>query len=222
MKAILFVFVLMLGQVLNAQDENINQLDNRGRKFGQWKGFHEDGSLRYEGQFRNDRPYGEFRHYFPSGVLRATNLYSMNGRVAHNWTFFENGTLMAGGKYVGQQKDSTWLYYSDTSGNLVLEENYKAGQLHGLTNSYFPDSGELHETLHYWEGERHGPWNKYFSDGSSMLKANYIHDILDGEITYYYPDGSVKVIGTYAAGIRVGVWKTYDENGQLIEEEKFE
>jgi antitoxin component YwqK of YwqJK toxin-antitoxin module len=144
--SLLISIILICNLPMQAQDEMLNQVDNRGQKMGQWQGYYEDGKVRYTGQFRNDRPYGTFNYYYPSGKLRATNTFSVNGRVAHNKTFFEDGKIMAQGKYVAQKKDSTWCYYSDISGTLISEEEYTNDLLHGSLRNYFPENGQLSET----------------------------------------------------------------------------
>ncbi len=199
------------------QQESLNQLDDRGRRVGNWQGTHDDGSLRYTGQFRNDRPYGEFRHFYPSGELQAINTYSQNGMVAHNQVFFESGKLMAEGKYVNRQKDSIWLYYSELDGQLLSEEVYREGKLYGEVRNYYPETGQLAEITHYKDGLRDGPWKKFFPDGKIMVEAHYTHDILDGEMLIYYPDGTLQSEGQYDMGKQVGEWRNYDENGELIQ-----
>lgn len=213
-----WMLILLLPLYGIAQQAGMNQLDERGRRVGNWQGTHDDGSLRYTGQFRNDRPYGEFRHYYPSGNLQAINAYSQNGRVAHNQVFFESGKLMAEGKYVNQQKDSTWRYYSEPDGGLLSVEEYHEGKLHGEVRNYFAQTGKLAERAHYQNGLREGPWEKFFPNGQPMVQGHYTHDLLDGELTIYYPDGTVQTAGQYDMGQQSGEWKHYDENGNLIQE----
>jgi antitoxin component YwqK of YwqJK toxin-antitoxin module len=140
--------------------EQINQTDHRGRKQGEWKATFTDGRTRYTGQFRDDVPYGEFRYCFPSGELRSVNVFSQNGKVAHNKTYFENNLLMAEGKYFNQKKDSTWRFYSDIDGNMLSEEDYLNDLRHGLVKNYYPDSGKLLEVIHYKDGKKNGAWQK--------------------------------------------------------------
>jgi antitoxin component YwqK of YwqJK toxin-antitoxin module len=219
--AAILIFVL-IGMLLHSQEEFTNQTDNQGRKIGKWVGKHDDGSLRYEGQFRNDRPFGEFRYFYPSGKVRAINQFSMNGRVAHNRTFFEKGQLMAKGKYVAQKKDSTWRFYSEVDGALISEDDYQDDLLHGKVRNYYPETGILAELMHYNEGQREGVWEKYFPDGSLMTKGTYKNDLLNGKLIIFHPSGKVQISGSYENGVRTGTWFTYDQDGKLIEEETYD
>lgn len=220
---IVFLFGFLLVAVLGfSQDEYYNQVDNQGRKIGKWKAEFENGMLRYEGQFRNDRPYGEFRHYFNTGELRAINLYSMNGKVAHNQTFSSDGTLLAEGKYINQKKDSTWRFYSDIDGVLISEEDYHIDMLYGEVKNYYPENGSLAEITYYNNGKKEGLWKRYFPDGSLMTQGLYKNDLLDGALIIYHPNGNIQISGQYEIGVRNGTWLTYDQDGELIDEEVFD
>ena len=58
-----------------------NFTDSLGRKQGYWKKYSKD-TLKYEGQFKDDIPVGEFKYYFFDGKVKAHTTYSDNGKVA--------------------------------------------------------------------------------------------------------------------------------------------
>jgi len=218
---LLIGFILTMTGQLIAQ-EQLNQTDSRGRKQGEWKGTFPNGKTRYTGQFHNDIPQGEFRYYFLSGELRSVNVFSQNGKVAHNRTYFENNFLMAEGKYFNQKKDSTWRFYSDIDGNLLSEEDYMNDLRHGAIKNYYPDNGKLLEVIHYTEGKKNGSWQKYFEEGGLIVEGSYLDDLLDGPIQFFYASGVTQIKGQYINGMKNGKWMYFTEEGKLDYEENYE
>ncbi|MDO8896371.1 MAG: toxin-antitoxin system YwqK family antitoxin [Bacteroidales bacterium] len=218
------VFILLIlssfaFNLLAQRPTEINQADDKGKKFGYWEARYPSGKIRYTGQFHNDKPIGEFRYYFESGALRATNSFSNNGLKANHKSYAENGILIAEGIYFDQKKDSTWKIYSDVDRVLIAEENYRNNLLHGLSTTFFPDSGLPAEILEYVDGKRHGEWKKFFDDGLLMSEGFYENDLLHGQVIFYYPNGKVQIRGNYNNGLKTGVWQTFDEDGNLLNED---
>ena len=46
-----------------AFSQSINNVDAKGYKQGIWTKTHDNGSVRYQGQFRDNIPYGIFNYY---------------------------------------------------------------------------------------------------------------------------------------------------------------
>ena len=96
MRKILFaiLFFSLLGNLsLNAQDQN--RVDDKGRKQGKWVGYYANGTIRYEGSFKNDKCQGTFTYYDSNGTLKATNTFDKSGSKALNKTYAPNGTIIA-------------------------------------------------------------------------------------------------------------------------------
>ena len=58
--------------------------------------------------------------------------------------------------------------------------------------------------------------------GRVKLVKHYKNGFVDGKIIYYWDNGQIHVVGQYDQMKRVGNWKTYDSNGELILEESFD
>lgn len=216
----LSVFFLIIGLYAWSQKPvEINQTDIDGKKFGKWEARYPEGTIRYTGEFYNDKPIGEFLYYFPSGKLRASNSWSNNGSKAFNKTYSEDGILLAEGIYVDQKKDSIWRIYTEIEGLLLSEETYKNNILNGLTKVYYPETGQLSETLEYVDGNKEGPWITYYENAKIHSEGSFINNQIDGPISYFHLNSQIQVKGQYKSGERVGVWQTYDEDGQLIAED---
>ena len=71
------------------------------------------------------------------------------------------------------------------------------------------------------DGNRHGAWESYFENGKMNSKTYYLHGIKDGHSIVYYPNGGIHYQGEYKNDEKIGVWKTYNEKGELISEDEF-
>jgi antitoxin component YwqK of YwqJK toxin-antitoxin module len=198
-----------------------NKTDNNGLKQGKWVKNYDYGGIRYEGQFEDNKPVGEFRYYYKNGNLKATTFYKAFGDSAQTISYHKNGKKMAEGVYFKQQKEGKWLYYSDIDSALISEENYKNGQLHGRVITFYPESGKPAEIVVYVHGKREGPLLKYFPEGNIMTEGTYVNDSLNGKFTLYWPDGQIQVKGAYDKGIQSGAWTYYDEEGNPVPDADF-
>ena len=57
--------------------------------------------------------------------------------------------------------------------------------------------------------------------GKVKLVKHYNNGIIHGKIIYYWDNGRVRLTGQYDKMHRVGLWKTYDYNGELIWEQNY-
>ena len=57
--------------------------------------------------------------------------------------------------------------------------------------------------------------------GKVKILKHYKNGIVHGKIIYYWDNGQVRLIGQYHKMQRVGVWQTYNINGDLILEEDY-
>ena len=216
----LAVFVFLTAPFFLMSQE-INQVDDMNRKQGRWVKTYFNGTIRYEGQFHNDKPYGVFKYYYEDGTLKAVTVFSDDGVIARTKTYFPTGQLMAEGKYINRQKDSTWLYYSDIDSCLIATEEYKRGVLDGKSISYYPKTKQPAQILNYKNGLKNGEFKKFFQDGKLMTEGTYKNDSLEGEFTLYYHNGKIELKGWYKAGRETGNWQYYDENGNPVSEDEY-
>ncbi len=221
MKNIKLIIVLLLVLPLLSMAQTINQTDSNNLKQGKWGKTYANGRINYEGQFKNDKPYGEFKHYYISSALKAITNYSPDGVVAHTTTFYENSLPMAEGKYINQKKDSVWNFFSEFDGKLISEETYKKGELNGISKTFYPESGNVAESIKYKNGLKQGDIKKYFPEGSIMTEGFYKNNLLDGDFTLYFPEGNIQLKGKYLKGQQIGNWQYFDEEGNAISEDEF-
>lgn len=207
---IVFLFVGSLSLSLTAQE--INQTDGQGNKQGTWKKYYpSNDGLFYEGQFKDDKPYGIFTHYYESGEVKSKTSY--DGAKVHSEVFYLKGQLMASGMFVDQKKDSIWNYY-DEAGWLSLHENYVKGKRSGESFSYYPD-GEIAVMKTFLDDKENGPFIQNFRNGKTEMEGEYLGGNYNGKYIYYYDTGKKLHTGDYINGKRNGVWVFYNANGSI-------
>ncbi|VAW28311.1 hypothetical protein MNBD_BACTEROID07-113, partial [hydrothermal vent metagenome] len=162
-----------------------------------------------------------FVYFYPAGMLKAKMIYSDDSRVAHVKSFQLNGKAMAEGKFINRKKDSTWLYFSDVDGKLVLEENYKSGMKQGPTIVFYPSTGKPSELTDFKKGRKNGRWIRYFPNGKISTSGFYVNDTLQGPFRVYDINGKLLMQGQYKNAMQEGVWMTYDSLGNVRKKEIF-
>ncbi|MCU0319313.1 MAG: hypothetical protein MUE88_04470 [Flavobacteriales bacterium] len=207
-------FLLCCGLLLAAFPSlGQNLSDAKGRKQGPWVRTHDNGTVRYSGQFKDDVPVGTFKHFGPDGKLTSVVEHAGDGKTSRTVHHHPGGGVMARGKYIGQAKDSVWNYY-DEGGKLRKVERYEAGMLHGEQLVYYPN-GKLAEREQRVNGVLNGPSTSWFDNGQVKIESTYVNGEPEGTMTFYFPSGSKEIEGKLVNGSRDGVWFYFNEDGSL-------
>lgn len=197
--------------------ENINRYGRNGLKQGRWKYFYEDGSLKEEGSFRNDKKDGFFKTYDRNG-----NLLEL--------TKFVDGEEVIDAPEVAKLEVITEYY---ETGVISKVTSYKNGVAEGVSREYAED-GSIEKAVIYAggniiaegimdeEGNKEGPWEEYYTEGGLRAKGSYTNNLKTGEWVYYHENGVLEQKGIYdEEGRPVGKWLWYYDNGNLWREEFF-
>jgi antitoxin component YwqK of YwqJK toxin-antitoxin module len=204
------IILLFISVISTAQD--LNQVDASGKKQGPWKKYYpSNDQLFYEGQFKDDKPYGVFKHYYEEGELKSITKY--DGDIVRSTVYYPEGQLMASGKFLDQKKDSIWTYY-DEDGWISLQENYKQGLRDGESISYYPD-GDIAVKKVFLKDVENGPFIQFFGNGNTEAEGSYLGGNFSGKNIYYYESGKKLHEGEYVNGKRNGMWYFYNENGAI-------
>ena len=202
---------MLIPFVVFSQD-NINVKDKNGKKQGVWKKY-ENGHLVYEGQFKDDVPYGTFKYYHANGKLKSITEFQQGVHKVKTTIYHENGHKASEGAYIDQLKEGEWRYYSN-SDTLLKVEHYKTGDRDGLWQTY-STSGVLLEECNYLNNKRNGMYKTYYLNGVVSYEADYVAGKTNGKSSSYYPNGKVSTTGNYHNGWRDGEWNTYDVKGKI-------
>jgi len=195
-------------------------VDADGRKRGYWKKTDpKTNKLIYEGLFKDDKPQGVFKYYYPHDTIKAIMNFKQGGKIAYSTMFHPNGKKMAYGKYIGENKDSVWTYF-DEKAVLISRETFLNGKKHGKETIYLPD-GVVSEERNYKEGIQHGPFKQYYDAKNVKGEGNYVNGQLEGKNAYYYPNGVAAAVGYYKNGQKTGPWIYKEKDGKIKEKELY-
>lgn len=210
MRHLLIIFIFLFNLTLVAQETN--KTDAKGKQ-GLWKKYHENGKLRYEGSFKDDKPIGTFKYYYDTGELQVEMKHE--GNISNSTVYYPSGKVKGTGKYIDQKKDGQWDYF-DEDGNKRAVEHYVKGKKDKKWESYFPD-GKIAEEKMWKDDFENGKWKQYFANGNTKVVATYVNGGLEGKASYFRPNGTRGVSGNFYHGVRHGVWKYYEDDGQTVE-----
>jgi antitoxin component YwqK of YwqJK toxin-antitoxin module len=215
MKNLVLLFCVSLSQLIFSQ----NKIDEKGKKQGQWvKTYPNSKAIEFKGQFKDDKPYGEFVYFFQSGKIKARTNFIENSSSSYSVLFHENEVILAEGKFIGKEKDSTWNFYGN-HGHLGLIENYKKGVLHGKrTVFYVPENlkdttKRISQVCNYNNGAREGEFIEYFDNGVLKNTSKYEKGKCVGVALSYHPNGKLMLKDTYLNGAKEGWCYAYNEEG---------
>jgi antitoxin component YwqK of YwqJK toxin-antitoxin module len=68
---------------------------------------------------------------------------------------------------------------------------------------------------------RNGRWVYYLENGQENSVTMYEHGLREGFTVVKHPNGALYYRGEYHKDLQVGVWTTYDEKGNLVNEKDF-
>jgi antitoxin component YwqK of YwqJK toxin-antitoxin module len=207
-KYILFLFLSSVVCQAGAQ----NMLDRKGRRQGFWKTADTSRVLNYEGNFKDDMPFGDFTYYDRNGRVKAKAFYFRGGYASFNTFYDDSGRVFMTGYYLDKRKDSVWKFYHSGSGGgvLIKEEHYKQGLLDG-TMQVFDHSGVLLETQEWYRGLRNGRW--WSRQEKGFQTVTYKMNRSEGAYLALYPDSSLYITGQYYDGLKESEWKFYFDGG---------
>src|SRR5688572_8816928 len=104
-KIILLLAVFALTTAGYGQEKEKNKTDAKGRKQGYWEKANDKNVLLYTGNFKDNKPVGEFVFYYPSGKVKSVVNHAPDGKTSRARIYYESGKLMSYGRYTSQKKD---------------------------------------------------------------------------------------------------------------------
>jgi antitoxin component YwqK of YwqJK toxin-antitoxin module len=204
------------GDVTNAYIYNDNGLllsegivDEAGNRNGKWKDLYNNGKIKDEGQYLENRRTGQWKFFNEEGKTEQIGSYK-NGRPEGMWTwYYENGTVRREEEYFQGRRDGLYTEYSE-NGEIIAQGQYADGEKNGIWKYKY---GDFSEEGSYIMGLRDGLWRSFFNNGKPKFKGSYVQGNPDGKHTYYYDSGKIKEEQYYNNGIKQRTWKKNNEDG---------
>lgn len=201
--------------------QEVNQIDNNGKRHGVWKKYYSNGRVRYVGNFNHGKEIEIFKYYSASNSDNPIIIkkYHTNDNFADVQFFTSKGVLESAGMMKGKKREGKWLFYHPNGKAIMSEENYKEGKLSGDYITFYP-SGEPTETAAYKNGLLDGNYKKYSIKGFLYQDFNYKAGKLNGMAIYYSrKTGDLIKKGPFKNDLRVGTWENYVD-GELVSTEQ--
>lgn len=195
----------------------INRRDKINRKQGRWMSFWENGKVRIEGTYKDDKKNGYFKEYSENGDLVTITKYLNDviqpqaveiQKLETEKEYYEDGRIKSIRLYRNGVPEGIAIGYSP-EGKIVSATEYRNGILFG-------------EGLVLEDGSRNGHWKEYYPGGFLKAEGDYTNGIKTGSWKYYHQNGKIEQTGVYnKEGKPDGVWKWYFDSGQLLREENY-
>ena len=108
----------------------------------------------------------------------------------------------------------------------TYQKPYKLGSIYYKKGTKVPFTGTLYgrysngnlmTTQEYVNGIGNGKWVDYDPLGNKVCEGTYKNNKVEGPVTFFYENGSIKSKGFYLHWKRpIGIWKYYDKKGKLV------
>jgi uncharacterized protein len=198
--------------------------------------FYPNGKVSSEGYMRDGQPDGYWKTYFPSGVIKSEG-NRKNHLLDSIWIFYnESGDTLQKVSYImGKRNGYTVDYLVQPGmdpmlrGRIISRELYVNDKKEG-PSMYFFMNGKLKEEAQFSGNKRHGITREYDEDGTLITLQRFNNGILvererlnrtdskglkQGVWKTYYGNGRVRTEANYRDDTMEGVYKEYDENGNI-------
>jgi antitoxin component YwqK of YwqJK toxin-antitoxin module len=205
------LLLLMIPFLVRGQD-NVNRTDSNGLKQGSWEKHFPNGRIMYAGNFKDNKPVGEWRRYHESGGVKAILQYNETNDSVKARLFETSAHPVAEGIYVNEKKEGLWIYYAETV--KVAEEHFINGLKNGLCRKFY-STGEVLEESEWKNNQKEGKYQAFFLSGKPYLQCMFKNDRRNGRCFSYFPSGMTEVESYYTNDLPDGTWKYLDENDSV-------
>src|SRR4051812_47480315 len=96
--------------------------------------------------------------------------------------------------------------------NLILS-CHKDDPDNGTRKIYSEKSGKLIQEVEYRNGKKNGYFREYYDDGKLSAVQFYVNDTINDTSFAYHPNGIIASQSVYKMGRKNGVWKKYNKAG---------
>ncbi|MBO7444815.1 MAG: hypothetical protein J6T86_00185 [Bacteroidales bacterium] len=184
--------------------------DENGLRQGLWKEYYPTGELRSRGKYKDSKPTGNWKFFFPDQTVEIVGAYTPKGEKDGEWLwFYPTGDTLMAAHYEDGDLEGYYVEY-DEEGIPVVQGNYVAGYEEGVWQYR---NGTSVESGHYDGGKKEGLWITTFDPTHTAFEIRYDQDVRDGKYVAYWENGTVKTLGKYNKGLQDGLWTYYNEDG---------
>lgn len=186
-------------------------LTEDGKKEGHWRNLFENGALKSEGIFKNNRQVGEWKFFFSGGGAEQIGNFN-NGSFDGEWKwFYKNGKPLRVEEYSRGKRDGIFMEFNE-AGDTITNGRFVEGEMDG---DWVIKVGDNIEKGKYVVGLKEGIWKEFYKNGVLKSEGNYIQGNPDGKFLIYYDNGKLKEEQFYVNGFKEKTWRKFDELGVI-------
>lgn len=185
-----------------------------GKPEGYWKTYYDDETLKSEGNRLNHELNGIWKFYSPAGVITQSISYQNGKKNGLRKYYFEDGLIQKEEEFSNDVLVGTIRTFYP-SGNLletVPLDTLGKGKEHGFGYEFAEEDGRITAVIEYRNG--------YIANRERINRKDKFNQ-RQGLWREFYPNRLTKLEGRYSNDKKNGYFKTYDENGNLIETLKY-
>lgn len=163
--------------------------------------YHPNGQVRQYLEVMNNRAFGAYKEWYPSGALKV------------------DASIIEGGADISLAAEKSWVFNGcsrayNESGNLIAEIPYTRGILDGLSIYYHP-SGKVWKQIPYSNNQISGEMLVFLESGDLFQSACYDRGIKSGKSLRFWAPGQISSDEDYLQG-RLMEGRYIAKDGQLI------
>lgn len=209
-----------------------------GKSDSLWKFFTEDGRLNWTYQYANDKKNGCATKYDSLGNVEIETYYVDDVKQGEEQWFFPDGKVKKQLTFEDGKEEGPALEFNE-EGIVVVEEEYQNGYLRkketfnqfdkdgnktGKWRTYFPN-GQIASETNYKAGKKDGIAIEYDKNGKLVgineMSGDSVASAPGGVVIIdlykeYHPNGKVKLMGGLNKGMKSGIFREYDLEGNMI------
>lgn len=222
-----FLIFVLLAATASAQEPEYVKLEHsngvvasegnmlNGQPEGYWKTYYDTGVLKSEGNRVNHQLDSIWKFYAPTGIITQSITYQNGKKNGKRKSFYEDGTIRKEEHFREDiLVDEIKKYYpSGSLRELVPLDTLGKGKEEGTGYEYAEDDGRITAVVYYRNG---------YISGRERINRKDKFNQKQGLWRFFYPSLLTKEEGRFKNDKKNGYWKTYDEEGNLLETLKYE
>jgi antitoxin component YwqK of YwqJK toxin-antitoxin module/Tfp pilus assembly protein PilF len=190
--------------------------------------------------FINDDKHGAYKNYFYNGNISSEGEYQFNEKEGVWKTYYRVGGISSEETFVNGKKEGQDKYYAK-NGNLSRTVDYRNDVVHGNITTY-GDNNEIALMVNFDDGfvtgyqylgsdnkpvspipliHNSGKVKATYPNGKTSAEFTYYENNIEGNFTYYYSNGNVKIKGKMKNGYYDGTIEFFYPDGKKEKTENY-
>lgn len=171
---------------------------------------YENGKLDRNYSYYKGRQYGPYKTFYNNGILKSEGFLVNGGTNFEKLVYRQNGTISERNQYIENYLTSSETYNLKGEKENSFDYKNKTGK---FTMSH--NNGTISETNEWINGEINGKYLKKDKLNAPILESEFINSLRHNEYKEYSPLGTIYRESTFYAGKMNGLDKIYDIVGNL-------